>query len=220
MVSLCSARPWITLHGQLRFSGPTSGQPFETVDMPAQPGPVLEVLKAGLSLVGALVGGYYGARWALRRFKEERAHDKRLQWHLDALNVIHDMEAEYTEFDFVTGARSSTFDGTRERFRRIMIEGAAFMLLGHAHYLVDAFWSFEKAYWVSLSQPSDVDADTVSRLRKSERAQVLKAREAILAGLQRLMPDNAAEDSFVGRMRANLAEWLLNRKRNNLPPGH
>ena len=148
-----------------------------------------EFLKSGLALVGALVGSYIGARHALRRFKHERAHDKRLEWHLAALSAIHDLQAEMRWAGRTLGERPAKFRRAAKRFARVYDERNAFMIKKDADRLYRGYQGFFKAtVTAGLDGARGEDEQTISQVTRFAREQIAEAESAILGGLARLMP--------------------------------
>jgi hypothetical protein len=64
----------------------------------------MTILSVLLTTLSALLGAWVGAHIALRRFKKERAFDKRLQWHDDVIQALY--EASNTLSVAVHGTRN------------------------------------------------------------------------------------------------------------------
>ena len=153
---------------------------------------LVEALKAGLALFGGLVGAYIGTRWGLSRFKQERAYDKRLEWHLTALGVIHNLESMYASVDPMSPNRSDEFARAEKEFRRLMVEAEAFMVLSLTHALTDAYIAHDQARQRTLQLQSEgsPDVDSIITSLKKEEWPLVKAREVVMYQLRHLMPND------------------------------
>lgn len=85
------------------------------------------VWSALIPAVSALVGAWFGARIALDRFKKEHTFDRRVDWHVGALRVIHDLELAHRRLKLHELDRPPEYAAMRENFDRIIGEAPAYM---------------------------------------------------------------------------------------------
>jgi hypothetical protein len=141
------------------------------------------------SAVAALLGAWAGARLALSRFKHERSFERRLQWHVEALRIIHELERQQELYRGDQLQRPPEFEEARQEFKRIASEAPAFMK--------DLAWRrlslAEKELWFCEFDSRDLiregaSFDTVHHAMTSERDVLKKAQKVIISGLKELMP--------------------------------
>ena len=76
--------------------------------------------------LSALIGAAFGARFALNRFKEERAHTLRVEWYLAALRTINRLNHTRRR-NRASGEAQKEFAEARDDFSRMVAEAPAFM---------------------------------------------------------------------------------------------
>jgi hypothetical protein len=160
----------------------------------------VELLKAGLALIGGIIGAYLGTRLGLRKTKLERSHERRLDWHREAHGIILDLDEQRRAISWSDPVRSAEFQLARKRFNRIVAEAPAYMRTEGARGL----WLAEVQLWeaqrttVGFIKDGE-EPDLISQALGYEGGYISDAEKYVLDGLKRLMP---WEPEYPWRIRA------------------
>jgi hypothetical protein len=160
---------------------------------------IWSVLTPGVS---ALLGAWVGARIALDRFKKERTFDKRLDWHVGALRVIHDLELAHQRLKLHEQERPPEYAVLREGLDRAIAEAPAYMTglqWRRLRLAKEELWDTEHTMRDLIRDGKDLEV--IAQAISAEGSVIKEAERIVIAALTKLMPPDP-DFPWISQMKA------------------
>jgi hypothetical protein len=163
--------------------------------------PVDTILGLVVSGLAALLGAWAGAAIAFRKFKQERTFDRRMEWLLEALRIVHQLDHEHNVSPLVRP--TPEYHQARIAFSRMVDEAPVFMSemsrmrlttedlkLTGAEYETGKLFNEHGDQIREDARNGEIGEEyhIVSEALKAERACILESEKVVRKALNRMMP--------------------------------
>ena len=157
--------------------------------------------------LAALLGAWAGAHVALDRFKQERAYERRLEWHLEALRIIQRLDRLRAQVSRSDATPDEAYASAAEDFYRIVSESAAFMARSQWRALRITRLRYQEAVRQTEAFLRDgEEPDLIGQALAAESGCLDDAEEQVLKNVHKLLPPEPDASTWQ-RFRSWLRSW-------------